>query len=119
MNGSSELTEKDGAFLEQNCTIEIDGHSLPNGGGWLCKRVDTGKYEGLLYAYLSEHEIGSWNGSIKIPARFGYSWHSNMGDIRQSVYFTHEIDSVKHYFYGVYYKSGSDIVRVKEVKPWK
>lgn len=117
MDSYSNIQESNGAFIEES-TIEIDGHSFTSGGGMLAKRVDTGKYEGILYAYPKENAVGSWDGSIKIQASFTNSWVSNMGDERQNIYFIHEIDGEKRYFHGVYMRSGSDIVRCKEVKNW-
>jgi hypothetical protein len=125
MQSHSDLQQHDGAFIEENATIEIDGHSYTSSGAFLAKRTDTGKYCGILYASGVDHKqwyqhahVGSWDGSIKIPAYYGNAWKNNFGDARQSVYFTHAIDGVKRYFYGVYYRSSSDIVRVQEVKSW-
>lgn len=114
------------AFIEKDCKLKIDGHEFSYGGAWLCKRVDTGKYEGWLYMYEDDKtytkdgkpascrpKIGSWDGSIKISCYRGKEWFSNFGDKRQSVWFKYN----GHYFYGVHYSKGfSDLVKVREIK---
>ena len=98
-------------FVEEACTITFQGKSFTSGGGWIMRRKDTGKREGMLYAHESEKTVSSWDGSIKYPAHVGHVWRSNMGDTRQSVSFK----ANGRNFSGVYFKSGSDIVRVREV----
>lgn len=56
--------------------------------------------------------IGSWNGELKIKAYYFNEWISNFGDTRQSVYFILKNKA----FHGIYYKTNSDIIRVKELK---
>jgi hypothetical protein len=99
-------------FVEQECILEHEGKKFESGGTWLAKRKDNDKLEGTFYAYPKEFSVGSWDGSIKVKATFGHSWRSNFGDVRQSIYFTYKGVN----FYGVYYKTNSDIVRVREIK---
>jgi len=102
--------EINGCLIDQDCTIEHEGKKFTSGGAFIGKDKND-KFGGIVYAYESTKQVGNWDGSIKINARFGMTWQNNMGDIRQSVYFTYE--SVN--FYGVYYKSGSDIVRCRQI----
>ena len=62
---------------------------------WPCK---DGKLRGLLYARENENDkrvsgwrgtVGSWSGDWQVKAYFGREWRSNFGDVRQSVYFSH------------------------------
>jgi len=103
---------KDNSFIESDCKINFDGREYESGGSWLLRRVKDNKLVGILYAYDKEDCVSSWSGDLKIPAHFGNEWYSNFGDKRQSVYFTY----CGKNFYGVYYKSGSCIVRVREIK---
>jgi hypothetical protein len=65
------------------------------------------------YAYPNRCEVGTWTGQKLGRAVFGHEWTSNMGDIRQFV----DIIGINGKRYsGIYYKSGSDLVRMKEVK---
>jgi len=97
-------------FVDTDCTIEIQGQKFTNAGAFIGKDKN-GKYGGLVYAYEKDGMVGNWDGSIMLKAHFGNEWTSNMGDIRQSVYFTYEGTK----FYGVYYKSNSDIVRCRQI----
>jgi len=108
----SEVITEGSAFIETKCCITHKGVSFCSGGSFLVQRKDNGKYEGLLYAYEKTGEVGSWDGSIKIKALFLNEWISNFGDTRQIVYFKYQ-DKL---FSRIYFKSGSDIVRAKEVK---
>lgn len=110
--GSSDIKQFNSQFLEDNCTIEIDGKSFTSGGSFIGKHRKTGLLGGCLYAYPKENKIGSWNGEIKIPCKFKNQWLSNMGDTRQLIYFEYK----GHKFWGIYYKSSGDLVRIKEVK---
>ena len=99
--------------IEQKCTvIGPDGQGFESGGAWIGKHKGTGRLGGLVYAYQKESKVGDWHGVRKVPAIFGREWRSNMGDTRQVVYF--------HLYgrpcTGIYYKSGSDIVRFREVR---
>jgi hypothetical protein len=122
------------AHIETDCTIELNGQKFTSGGSFLWPNEKTGKLEGLLYATIERNQkseqldrnvgvwplsnwgqkgtVGSWDGSLKIPALFLNEWVNSMGDIRQRVRFEYQGKK----FSGIYYKSGSDIVRVKEVK---
>jgi hypothetical protein len=99
-------------FIENDCSIVLEGKTFSNGGAFIGKRKDNGKLGGILYAYPKEDKVGTWDGKTKFNAFFGNEWTSNMRDKRQSVYFSY--DGKK--FYGVYYKTNSDIVRVRELK---
>jgi hypothetical protein len=67
---------------------------------------------GILYAFPKTGEVGTWDGRKKVKAKFGKEWMSNMGDLRQAVKFNWKNKN----FVGTYFKSGSDVVRVKEIK---
>ena len=99
--------------IEQNCTITgPNGQPFKSGGAWIGKHKNTGQLGGILYAYLKEHKVGDWHGQKKVPAVFGREWRSNMGDTRQVVSFR----LYGRPCAGIYYKSGSDIVRFREVQ---
>jgi len=93
-------------------TMEFEGKKFTSGGSSLGRHKETGRLGGILYAYPKESKVGTWNGKEKYPAEFGNEWRGNMGDVRQQVSFT--MNGKK--FSGIYFKSGSDIVRVKEKK---
>ena len=101
----------DGCLLDQDCTIELAGKKFTSNGAFIGKDKNN-KRGGLLYAYEKTGQVGNWDGSIKVNAHFGHEWQNNMSDIRQSVYFAYE----GHNFYGVYYKSGSDIIRCRQIQ---
>jgi hypothetical protein len=106
-------TIKNGAqFIDHDCKIGIQGITFTSDGAFILRNTKTNKLGGVLYAYPKENKVGNWNGSIKVRAYFAREWYSNIGDKRQSVYFTYE----GIYFYGVYYKSNSDIVRIKQIE---
>ncbi|RPI56247.1 MAG: hypothetical protein EHM49_00730 [Deltaproteobacteria bacterium] len=98
--------------LEQKCTIEFQGKTFESGGAFIGINRKTGKRDGIVYAYQGEGKVGNWHGDIKVPAVFGREWTSSFGDIRQSISFTWK----EMRFSGIYFKSGSDIVRVREIK---
>lgn len=98
-------------FIENNCVIKHEGKSYKSGGSFIGKSKG-GKMGGVMYAYPKANKVGTWDGKRKFDAFFGNEWISNMRDIRQSVYFSYEGKK----FYGIYYKSNSDIVRVREIK---
>ena len=99
-------------FVDQNCTFTFEGKAFTSGGAFLGIDKKTGKMGGLLYAFEKDKQVGNWHGTIKINAYFGREYYSNMGDKRQSVYFTWHGKP----FYGVYYKTNSDLIRCREVK---
>jgi hypothetical protein len=97
-------------FVETDCTFTFEGRTFESGGSWLIPDKN-GHLVGLLYAYEGEGCVGTWHGDKKYPARFGRTWKSNMGDTRQ-----HVVAKIEgRTFSGTYYKSGSDIVRLREV----
>ena len=114
---SSEIVKDEkGNFIEDKACIEIMGKKFCSGGSYLLTRKDNGKKQGIFYAYPRKDgtglEVGTWDGSQKVRAIRGDSWCSNMGDERQSVWFTW--DGVK--LYGVWFKTNSDIIRAREIK---
>lgn len=116
---TSNLVENNGAFIETECTITHDGKDYTSSGAWLCKRVDTGKYEGMLY--LKEKptlQLTSWDGSIVIPCKLVRIWINNWGDKRICVHFSHVIDNTVHYFTGICYAGtlGFELTRVREIR---
>jgi len=94
----------------EKATIVHDGQEFTSGGGFI-GQDKNGRYGGLVYAFEGEKKVGDWGGTCKVDAHFGSTWRSNWGDVRQSVHFTY--NGVR--FYGVYFKSGSDIVRVRQI----
>ena len=110
MKTKTKTIKTNGCFADVKCTIEIEGKKFTSGGAFIGKDKN-GKYGGLLYAYEKTNQVGNWDGSIKVNAIFGRGWKSNFGDIRQSVWFTYKGTC----FYGVYYKSNSDIVRCRQI----
>lgn len=98
--------------IEQDCTITGPrSQAFTSGGAWVGKHKGTGRLGGLLYAYQKESKVGDWHGRKKVPAYFGREWRSNMGDTRQVVSF----QLYGRPCTGIYYKSGGDIVRFREV----
>jgi hypothetical protein len=113
MNSNSEvIKDEKGQFIDQNCTIEIEGRSFSSGGAFLCINTETGKMEGSLYADSKEKRvIQNWDGSIKIPANY-YGFHrGNMGDRRCFVRFKY---NGKNFFGRWFGMDWSEIVRVRE-----
>ena len=109
---STIVKDKD-CFVETDCIFTFgNGKSFESGGSFLLRNKKTNKLEGLFYAFEEEGKVGTWDGSIKVKSTFTHEWYSNMGDKRQSVYFTW--DNVP--MYGVYYKTNSQIVRAKQTK---
>jgi hypothetical protein len=109
--------------IETDCKIVLSGHEYESGGSWILKNKKTNLHEGILYRLgeikrLNQYSnksigfIGTWNGKTKVKAYFLNEWISNFGDTRQVVYFMWDGKP----FYGIYYKTNSDIIRVKELK---
>ena len=117
LSESQERTE----FIETDCSIVFDGVSFESGGAFLMQQQDTGKRSGILYAFTkgngaaTEVSVGTWDGSRKVKAIRGREWVSNFGDIRQSVWFKWQGIP----YYGIWYKSGSDIIRCRETNGWR
>lgn len=111
MNTTTKTIKTNGCFADVECTIEFEGKKFTSGGAFIGKDKN-GKYGGLLYADEKTKQVSNWDGSIKINAYFGREWQNNMGDVRQSIWFTYK--GIK--FYGLYYKTNSDIVRCQQVK---
>lgn len=67
----------------------------------------------MAYVYMNRREIGTWTGqTLGYITHIGSEYRTNMGDTRQHVWFN-GINGRK--YSGVYYKSGSDIIRFREV----
>ena len=79
----STMIKDKAAFVETDCTIKHDGHEFTSGGSWLGKNKLTGKYEGILYASPKTNEVTSWDGSLRIPARYGRVFNSNWYNVRR------------------------------------
>lgn len=86
------------AFIETDCTFEFQGKKFTSGGSFICQRKDNGKYGGIVYADTANNQVTSWNGSIKILARFSPEYRHNMGGKIQHVWFTYQGIN----FYGKY-----------------
>ena len=108
----STIIKKDATFIETECRISLSGKEYESGGSYLLKRKDNGRLEGILYAYPKEKNVGSWDGSLKIPAVFGRPFLTNFGVRRQHLWFSY----LGHKFIGTNYSlDWQDIVRVKEL----
>ena len=114
LKSKSKFHKGKGKQFYEESTIVHEGKKFTSGGSFIGKSKE-GKLGGILYAYPDENKVGSWDKSVTYPAEFDTEWMSNMGDVRQTVRF--KIGDKK--FVGTYYKSGSDIVRFKEVKSGK
>lgn len=109
--------ENSGAFIDSECTITHNGKSYTQGGAWMMKRKDTGKFEGRVYhtEKNGRHFVQNWDGSFEVPAIVGRMWRSNMGDRRQSVWFKWN----NRYFHGVHCSiDWTELFSAKETKPW-
>ena len=106
------IIKENTAFIEQDCTIELDGKKFSSGGSWLMKRKDNSKYEGIMYAGPSTNEVTSWNGTLRIKAHYGKVFQGNMSK-RQYCWFTHE----GHKFIGINYSvNNQECITIKEIK---
>ena len=106
------IVQEDPAFIETGCRINISGKEYESGGSYLLKRKDNGRLEGILYAYPKEKSVGSWDGSLKIPAVFGRPFLTNFGVRWQHIWFSYQ----GHKFIGTNYNLDSqDNVHVKEL----
>ena len=99
-------------MVETGCTVSHEGRTFESGGSWLLRHQTTGKMHGMFYAYEKTGQVGTWHGDVKVAARFGRAWRDNFGGTRQHVTFTW--DGIK--MSGIYFKSGGDIVRAREVR---
>lgn len=115
LQANSEVVRgEDGTFIDQNCTIKVQGREFTSGGAFILRRKDTGKLAGQVYV-SDKNEVSNWDGSIKMKATFGPIWRSNFGDRRRAVYFRYD----GHYFYGMWCGMDyNELVSVREVKPW-
>jgi hypothetical protein len=104
------ITETKDGFVEHDCKLSIQGKEFSSGGSCIISK--DGKAKGLLYAYPKDGKVGTWDKSKTFPAKFGTSYRSNMGDERQIVHTN--IDGKN--FVGTYFKTNSDIVRLRETK---
>lgn len=121
MNSYTKLIRGDvpGTFCEPECVIEHEGQQYAAGGAWIGRHRETGRLGGLLYASRTDGRpthVASWGGEVRVPARFLREWRSNLGDLRQAVYF--ELEGRP--FYGVWHnKEWSDVVRCRELASGK
>jgi len=99
-------------FAEVDCAFTFQGKTFTNNGAIIAQNINTGKYEGLVYANTETNEVTSWDGSIKIPARFSKPYRHNFGGHFQHVWFTYNGIN----FHGKYGCDWSQLVRVKQVK---
>lgn len=124
METKSELIQcsTSNAMIEKSNIIH-EGKTFEGMGSFLMPNSENGRLEGILYHLgdlkkLNQYRdtslgsVGSWDSSFKVKAYYLNSWISNFGDERQSVYFMIKGKP----FYGIYYKTNSDIIRVKELK---
>lgn len=102
--------KKSVAFIEQDCTIELDGKSFTSGGSYIGKRVDNGKYEGILYASVKTSEVTSWDGKLRIPAKYGIPFYNSLGIKMQYVWFKYNGIN----FYGLRGCDCRDDIKVKQ-----
>lgn len=65
---------------------------------------------GISYAYEKDSVVGGFADKL-CNARFLNEWKSNMGDTRQLVKWSFN----GHKYSGIYYKSGSDIIRWRKL----
>ena len=93
------------SYIEEDCTITIEGKSFTANGAIVNGRA-------IVYAYEREGKVGNWHGTMKVSAHYGREWVSNFGDRRQSVEFTWD----GHAYAGTYYKSSGDLIRARQVK---
>jgi hypothetical protein len=112
------------AFIETDCKIEHEGKSFESGGSFLAINKKTGKLGGILYACYSKKdlpfgEVTSWNGSLRIKAKFGYIFNSNFRDCqgfpvkRQYCWFSYQ----GHNFIGINYNvEWQNCITVREIK---
>jgi len=101
-------------FYEEGSIVH-KGKKFTSTGAFLGKHKKTGLLGGILYAFPKEGKVGDWAGKKKYNAKFGKEWASSFGDIRQSV----KVRIGDKEFTGTYFKSGSDIVRIREKKKLK
>jgi hypothetical protein len=103
MESKCETVRNGPAFMDEKCTIVHEGREYTNSGAWICKRVDTGKYEGCVYirekpewtgcgnvppiGQWPRSTAGNWDGSIQVPCGLGKIYYSNFGDRRRQVWF--------------------------------
>lgn len=124
MQSNSEIIKCSSSLnMIEKADIIHEGKTFEGMGSYLMPNPKTGRLEGILYngnetKKLNQYNnssigyIGSWDGTLKIKAYFTHKWISNFGDTRQAVYFM--MDNKP--FYGIYYKTNSDIIRVRELK---
>lgn len=106
------LGEVEGTFMDRNCVLEFQGREFESGGAFIGQNKQ-GKLGGVMYVCEKEKAVMNWHGTIKIPARFGRVWKSNMGDRRRAVYFQY----AGRRFFGMWSNMDFNMsVRVRQVK---
>lgn len=103
-----------GQFIEQDCTLKLDGKEFTSGGSYIAKNIKTGKLEGILYASPTTKEVTSWDGKLRIPAYFGQVFNSNSWNCRrQYCWFTYQGKK----FVGINYSvDNQECINVREIK---
>jgi len=106
------VNENQKTCLEQACTLEHNGKTFESGGAFI--GVDAkGIHGGVVYGNCNMPEVMNWHGDIRVPAKYGRIYRSNMGDKRRHVWFTWK--GIK--YHGVWCSiDWSQIVRVREIK---
>ena len=104
--------QENGCFVDQDCTIEHEGHKFTSGGAFI--GVDkNGKHRGTVYGDYDHKTVSNWDGSIKIPATYYGEHRGNMGDRRIFVRFRY---GGRNFFGRWFGMDWSQIVRVRECK---
>ena len=113
-SNSLNMIEKSDILLEGKVFEGMGSYIMPNQKGMLEGILyQTGEIKKLSqYSNMNIGFVGSWDGTFKVKAYYLNSWISNFGDERQAVYFMIKDKP----FYGIYYKTNSDIVRIRELK---
>jgi hypothetical protein len=118
------LTDDKKQMLETDCQFTHNGQTFESGGSWLMLNQKTGKMQGILYACYSKKdlpfgEVTSWDGKLRIKAKFGNIFNSNFRDCqgcpvkRQYCWFTYQGKN----FIGINYNvSWQSCINVREVK---
>jgi hypothetical protein len=93
--------------IEKECVIEHDGKKYESGGAFIVDNI------GAVYGDWNFKTVSNWHGTIKIPARYGKEFKSNMGDKRRHVWFKRE----GKIFHGVWCAiDNNQLIMVKAIK---
>lgn len=107
------LDKSNEAFVETDCKITFEGKTFESGGSFIAINKKTGKLGGILYEDAEHNQVTSWDGSLKIPAKYGRIFRSNFRDNRRRfVWFTYQ---GKH-FIGINYSvDWQSCISVREI----